>query len=92
MRGSGRILFVEDDELVREAVVHGLEEAGFEVLVAANGERALAMMEAGLDIDVVFDVLATRGERATARPAKGHTHRRRNSLATQRDTAVRESR
>ena len=62
MRASGRILFVEDDELVREAVVRGLEEAGFEVLVAANGERALAMMEAGLDIDVVFSDIVMPGK------------------------------
>jgi len=62
MQASGRILFVEDDELVREAVVRGLEEAGFEVLVAANGDRALAMMEAGLDIDVVFSDIVMPGK------------------------------
>jgi signal transduction histidine kinase len=59
---SGRILFVEDDELVREAVVRGLQEAGFEVLVAANGDRALAMIEAGLDIDVAFSDIVMPGK------------------------------
>jgi len=61
LQASGRILFVEDDELVREAVVQGLEEAGFEVLVAADGERALAMIEAGLDVDVAFSDIVMPG-------------------------------
>jgi CheY-like chemotaxis protein len=62
LHASGRVLFVEDDELVREAVVQGLEEAGFEVLVAANGERALAMIEAGLDVDVAFSDIVMPGQ------------------------------
>jgi signal transduction histidine kinase len=62
LQAHGRILFVEDDELVREAVVQGLEEAGFEVLVAANGERALAMIEAGLDVDVAFSDIVMPGQ------------------------------
>jgi signal transduction histidine kinase/CheY-like chemotaxis protein len=62
MQASGRILFVEDDELVREAVVRGLEEAGFEVLVAANGERALAMIEAGLEVDAAFSDIVMPGK------------------------------
>jgi signal transduction histidine kinase len=59
---SGRVLFVEDDALVREAVVRGLEEAGFEVLVAASGDRALEMIEAGLEIDVVFSDIVMPGK------------------------------
>ncbi|MGO4475805.1 ATP-binding protein [Massilia sp. 2TAF26] len=62
MHASGRILFVEDDALVREAVTRGLEEAGFEVLVAPDGERALAMIEAGLDIDVAFSDIVMPGK------------------------------
>jgi signal transduction histidine kinase len=59
---SGRILFVEDDDLVREAVVRGLEEAGFDVLVAASGDRALAMIEAGLEVDVAFSDIVMPGK------------------------------
>jgi CheY-like chemotaxis protein len=59
---SGRVLFVEDDALVREAVVRGLEEAGFEVLAAANGDRALAMIEGGLEVDVVFSDIVMPGK------------------------------
>jgi signal transduction histidine kinase/CheY-like chemotaxis protein len=62
LRSSGRILFVEDDALVRETVARGLEEAGFEVLVAANGERALAMIEAGLEVDVAFSDIVMPGK------------------------------
>jgi len=62
MHASGRILFVEDDALVREAVTRGLEEAGFEVLVAPDGERALAMIEAGLDVDVAFSDIVMPGK------------------------------
>jgi signal transduction histidine kinase len=58
---KGRILFVEDDALVREAVAQGLEEAGFEVLVAADGERALAMINAGLDVDAAFSDIVMPG-------------------------------
>lgn len=62
LRASGRILFVEDDALVREAVARGLEEAGFEVLVAANGERALAMIDAGLEVDAAFSDIVMPGK------------------------------
>jgi nitrogen-specific signal transduction histidine kinase/CheY-like chemotaxis protein len=62
LQASGRILFVEDDALVREAVARGLEEAGFEVLVAADGERALAMIEAGLEVDVAFSDIVMPGK------------------------------
>jgi signal transduction histidine kinase len=62
LHSHGRVLFVEDDELVREAVAQGLEEAGFEVLVAADGERALAMIEAGLEVDVVFSDIVMPGK------------------------------
>jgi signal transduction histidine kinase len=62
LRGSGRVLLVEDDALVRDTVVRGLEESGFEVLVAASGDRALAMIEAGLEVDVVFSDIVMPGK------------------------------
>ena len=61
-RGSGRVLFVEDDPLVREAVVRGLEDCGFDVMVAADGDKALAMLDAGLDADVGFSDIVMPGK------------------------------
>jgi CheY-like chemotaxis protein len=56
------VLFVEDDPLVREAVVRGLEDCGFDVMVAADGDKALAMLDAGLDADVVFSDIVMPGK------------------------------
>jgi signal transduction histidine kinase len=61
-RAGARVLFVEDDPLVREAVVRGLEDAGFDVQVAADGDRALAMLDAGLDTDIVFSDVVMPGK------------------------------
>jgi len=60
-RAAGRVLFVEDDPLVREAVVGGLEDAGFDVVVAASGDQAFAMIENGLDTEVVFSDIVMPG-------------------------------
>jgi signal transduction histidine kinase len=62
LRGAGRVLFVEDDPLVREAVVRGLEDAGFDVVVAPSGDQALAMLDSGLDADVVFSDIVMPGQ------------------------------
>lgn len=44
--GLGRVLIVEDEELIRETVGLALAEEGFEVLVAADGLTALDMLGA----------------------------------------------
>ena len=62
-RGSGTVLFVEDDALVREAVVRALGESGFEVMVAENGEAALRLLESGTQRpDVVFSDIVMPGQ------------------------------
>jgi len=61
-QAASRVLFVEDDPLVREAVVGGLEDAGFDVVVAASGDQALAMIDNGLDTDVVFSDIVMPGQ------------------------------
>ena len=60
-RGRGSVLFVEDDPLVREAVAHALEEAGFEVLVAHDGEQAVALLDGGARPAVVFSDIVMPG-------------------------------
>ncbi|QOY95006.1 response regulator [Massilia sp. UMI-21] len=60
-RARGSVLFVEDDPLVREAVAHALEEAGFEVMVAHDGEQAVALLDGGLRPAVVFSNIVMPG-------------------------------
>ncbi|MFC4929040.1 response regulator [Massilia sp. GCM10023247] len=63
IRASGTVLFVEDDALVREAVVRALGDSGFEVLVAENGEAALRLLErAARRPDVVFSDVVMPGQ------------------------------
>jgi CheY-like chemotaxis protein len=54
--GSETILFVEDEQLVRTLVSEMLEDAGYRVLVAANGDEALA---AAAVHDGAIDLLLT---------------------------------
>jgi two-component system, OmpR family, phosphate regulon response regulator PhoB len=40
-----RVLVVEDEELIRELIVLGLEEEGFEVVAISDGQTALNMCQ-----------------------------------------------
>jgi two-component system, OmpR family, phosphate regulon response regulator PhoB len=42
---TNRILVVEDEESIRESIVLGLEEEGFEVVAVADGQRALTLCQ-----------------------------------------------
>ena len=42
--GLGRVLIVEDEELIRETVALGLAEEGFDILIAEDGINALDML------------------------------------------------
>jgi two-component system, cell cycle sensor histidine kinase and response regulator CckA len=56
---GGRILLVEDDPLVRSMARRSLVEAGFEVLEAANGQEALALIASEMrPLDAVLTDLA----------------------------------
>jgi CheY-like chemotaxis protein len=48
------ILIVEDEFLIRELLAETMEDAGFTVVTAANGEDAIALLEGGS-----FDAIAT---------------------------------
>ena len=76
-RGSETVLVVEDQEEVRRTAARTLEEEGYRVLQAADGEEALAVLgEKAADVRVVLSDLAmpsvdgrTMGERLQeARP------------------------
>ena len=58
-RGSETVLLVEDDNVLRELIHEGLREAGYKVLVAANGVEALRTSEqnpAPIDV-LITDVI-----------------------------------
>ena len=55
------VLFVEDDVLVREAVVEALGAAGFAVRVAVSGDDALAQLDGGQAVDIVFSDIVMPG-------------------------------
>jgi PAS domain S-box-containing protein len=52
--GSETILVAEDDEAVRTTVVEMLSELGYRVLKAADAASALAVIESGVAVDVLF--------------------------------------
>jgi CheY-like chemotaxis protein len=52
--GKATVLVVEDESLLRELIVQELADAGFEVIEADTGERAIAILNAGRSIDVLF--------------------------------------
>jgi CheY-like chemotaxis protein len=49
-----KILVVEDDVLVREMTVTGLEGAGYEVTEAASGGEALRLLQSGIAVDALL--------------------------------------
>lgn len=65
--GTETILFAEDDQAIRTLVLHALEEAGYTVYCAENGEEAVAMFTAHPDeialsvLDVVMPKLGGQG-------------------------------
>jgi len=60
--GGERVLLVEDDELVCQHVEILLRGLGYEVVTAHNGPDALAILEAGEAVDLLFtDVIMPGG-------------------------------
>jgi DNA-binding NtrC family response regulator len=49
-----RILLVDDEAAVRELTAHGLKRKGFEVTTAADGRRAMALLQ-----EQTFDLVIT---------------------------------
>ncbi len=52
--GSETVLVVEDDEDVRGTVVEMLQDLGYRVLKAKNAHSALAIVESGVAVDLLF--------------------------------------
>lgn len=59
--GHETLLVVEDDELVRQFVRRALEDAGYDLLVAADGQEALDLLETHPAVDLVLtDIVMPR--------------------------------
>ena len=58
---SATVLVAEDDTQVREVAAEMLREAGFRVLAAADGRQALALLERGENVDVLFSDVVMPG-------------------------------
>jgi two-component system cell cycle sensor histidine kinase/response regulator CckA len=56
--GGGRVLLVEDEDMVRTVAERALSRAGYTVISAADGDEGLEYVEAGREFDlVVSDVV-----------------------------------
>ena len=56
--GGGRILLVEDEDMVRAVAERALTRAGFEVTVASDGDEGLEIVAGGAEFDlIVSDVV-----------------------------------
>ncbi|CAH2603726.1 Histidine kinase [Rhodovastum atsumiense] len=65
-RLAARILLVDDEEMVRETLAGGLEDAGLCVLLAQSGAEALALLDAGEPVDVLVTDLSMPGMDGTS--------------------------
>lgn len=54
VRGTGRILLVDDEEMIRVTGSYILEDAGYEVITAGDGLEALEIYAQNDDIDLVI--------------------------------------
>jgi signal transduction histidine kinase/CheY-like chemotaxis protein len=61
LRGSERILLVEDDELVRAHVAMQLEQLGYRVVCAGSGPEALAVLARDQAFDLLFTDIVMPG-------------------------------
>lgn len=52
-----KVLIVEDDLSIREALQELMEDEGYQVDVAGNGKEALGKLEAGLPFVVLLDLM-----------------------------------
>lgn len=56
-----RILIVEDKEMVRQLTNHQLQALGFVTLEVDNGQKAISLLEAGVEVDVVLSDVVMPG-------------------------------
>ena len=59
--GSGTVLLVEDEPMVRSVAERALTRHGYKVIVADNGEDALEILERGEEIDLLLSDVVMPG-------------------------------
>lgn len=69
------VLIVEDEFLIRMATADAIRDVGFEVLEAADADRAIAILESRSDIRVVFTDIHMPGSMDGAKLAHSIKHR-----------------
>lgn len=70
-KGNGEIvLVVEDEDAVRETAVDQLRDLGYSVLTAENADSALAIVNSGVRIDVLFTDVVMPGRLRSLELAK----------------------
>src|SRR3954453_11621799 len=69
MMGAGRVLVVDDDDVIRQLITVNLELEGFEVVTAVDGQDALDKVKEARPQVVTLDVMMPRvdGWEAAAR-------------------------
>lgn len=68
--GDETILVVEDDPNLQLTVIDTLSSLGYRVLKADNGERALAILQSGMPIDLMFTDVVMPGSVAVTELAR----------------------
>ena len=61
--GNELVLVVEDDTLVREAVVSALCDLGYRIISAVNPDHAILFLEGGIDADLVISDVKMPGKK-----------------------------
>lgn len=59
--GGGRVLLVEDEDMVRVVAMRALTRAGFEVIEAADGEAGLAQIQGDEKFDIIVSDVVMPG-------------------------------
>ncbi len=59
--GGGRVLLVEDEDMVRAVAERALTRAGYTVTSAADGDEGLAYVEQGVEFDLVLSDVVMPG-------------------------------
>jgi len=74
MRSAARILLVDDDELIREAVTGMLEALGHRAFAASGGAEALSLLDSGEPVELIILDLNMPGMNGLE--THGHVRRR----------------